>query len=296
MLSISTSLFAEQPIWVRLPITTESGAQLPIVLENVTPGENAEKAGLKPQDKLISVNGIDVLKFFTASNRPTANFTVLRGVDTLTIQCRPKDKAYGIAYSQVYSADSLVFRFTARRRSTMLAINIEVINNSALEVPISDIVIKSQDNSYASYLYPDQVAREILGEPPVYIPLQTPERAKEYMVSGSATNLGNTTTGSATIKEKPKGFWDSFADGLASGYVEGYNSSQQKKVSRYINNYIEIIKDVDRDSFDSAVLPKRGSVRGTLHIDDLRNPYPQQLEITIREETYTFLIELPDEK
>lgn len=294
MILLASSLFADEPTWVNLPVTSESGDRLQITLENVTPGANAEKAGLKPQDKLLSVNGIDVLKFFTASSRPTANFKILRGADTLTIQCRPKDKAYGIVYSQACPVDSLVFRFTARRRSTMLALSIEVINNSSIEIPINDIVIKSMDNSYASYLYPDEVARELLGAPPIFIPLQKPEKAKEYMVSGSATTLGNTTTGNATVKEKPKGFWDSFSDGLASGYVQGYNSAQQKKVSRYIDNYIQIIKDVDRNSFNAAALPKRGSARGALNINDLRNPYPQRLEITLQDRTYTFLINLPD--
>ena len=210
--------------WASLRVRDAGDRPLMVSLSNVDPEGNAYKAGLRPGDKLVSVENLDPIDFFNSKKRPRAVFHVLRDTDTLSIECKPRKGFYGMLHTQQYSSDFLVFRIVPSKFKNVLRLGLEIINNGDSVLPLASIVVKSTDNSYAAYLYPDEVARFLLGEPPVYIPLQKPERAKEYIVSGSSTRIGQTTFGSATIEEKPKDFWGSFADGLVDGFTQGYNA------------------------------------------------------------------------
>ncbi|MCX6833232.1 MAG: hypothetical protein NT028_14090 [candidate division Zixibacteria bacterium] len=280
--------------WAVLKVRDAADSPLMVSFSNVDPEGSAYKAGIRPGDKLLSVENLDPIDFFNSKKRPRAVFHVLRDTDTLSIECKPRKGFYGMLYTQQYSSDSLVFRIWPAKFKNVLRVGLEIINNGGSVLPLASIAVKSTDNSYAAYLYPDEVARFLLGEPPVYIPLQKPEKAKEYIVSGSSTRVGQTTLGSATIEEKPKDFWGSFADGLADGFTQGYNAKKAQQVNQYIQNYTRIISEVDRAGFSSDSVPSRGSVRGTLFLKDAANPYPLVLEFTVGQSVYNFSIHLPD--
>lgn len=96
-------------------------ARTPFVVKKVSAGSGAEKAGLKPEDQLLAVNGEDAAyfhqyaKLIKGKKNETINLTVLRGSDTVKVAAAlDKNGKLGIERK---TPEDLGFKFETRKYS-----------------------------------------------------------------------------------------------------------------------------------------------------------------------------------